>query len=98
MGCWKLREGITACWRQLRAAEVVIAAGAEEFGGEDPLDPALRNVLDGMRQDLVGLHGDAQKYTGAFDLPEPDDALVERLRDLLDLPANGGGGGVTISL
>jgi len=51
-----------------------------------------------MRQELVALHGDAQKYTGAFDLLEPDDALVQRLRELLDLPADGGGRGVTINL
>ncbi len=93
-----IREGITECWSQLRAAEVIIAAVAEEFGGEDPLDPAVRSVLDRMRQELVGLHSDAQKYTGAFDLPEPDDALVQRLRELLDLPADGGGRGVTINL
>ncbi len=94
----RLREGITECWSQLRAAELIIATVAEEFGGEDPLAPAVRSVLDGLRQELAGLHGDAQKYTGAFDLPEPDEALIQRLRDAVDLPADGGGLDVTINL
>jgi hypothetical protein len=75
-----LREGIPWCWQELRAAETVLAEVAEEFNGEDPLLPPVREVLDKTHQDLVELHPLLSFVDVEVELPEPDEERVEFLR------------------
>ena len=75
-----LREGVPWCWQELRAVEMVLAEVAEEFDGEDPLVPAVREVLDKTRQDLVELHPLLSFVDVEVELTEPDEERVEFLR------------------
>jgi len=75
-----LREGIPWCWQELRATETVLAEVAEEFDGEDPLLPPVREVLNKTRQDLVELHPLLSFVDVEVELTEPDEERVEFLR------------------
>lgn len=75
-----LREGVPWCWQQVRAVETVLDEVAEEFDGEDPLLPPVRQVLDKTRNDLVELHALLRFVDADCDLPEPDEERVEFLR------------------
>ena len=68
------------CWQELRAAEVLLEEVAQEFDGEDPLLPPVREVLDKTRQDLAGLHPLLDFVDVEAKLPEPDEERVEQLR------------------
>ncbi len=75
-----LREGVPWCWQELRATETVLAEVAEEFDGEDPLLPPVREVLDKTHQDLVELHPLLDFVDVEAELPEPDEERVEQFR------------------
>jgi hypothetical protein len=75
-----LRERIPWCWQELRAVETVLDEVAEEFNGEDPLLPPVRQVLDKTRQDLVELQPLLGFVDAEVDLPELDEERVEWLR------------------
>ena len=75
-----LREGVPWCWQELRAVETVLDEVAEEFDGEDPLLPPVREVLDKTHQDLVELQPLLRFVDADCDLPEPDEERVEFLR------------------
>jgi hypothetical protein len=71
-------------WRELRAIEEQVEAITEEFDGEDVLHARVRAHFDEAKATLVELHAQVQKYTGPFQLPEPDDelrAMVQRIVD-----------------
>jgi hypothetical protein len=76
----QLREGVPWCWREVRAVEAVLEEVAAEFGGEDPLLPLARQVLDKTRQDLADLHLLLNFVDAEVELPEPDEERVEFLR------------------
>ena len=77
----KLREGVPWCWQELRAVETVLDEVAQEFDGEDPLLPPVREVLDKTREELVGLqHPLLDAVDVEADLPEPDEERVTFLR------------------
>ncbi len=78
-----LREGIPWCWQELRAVEMVLDEVAEEFDGEDPLLPPVREVLGKTRQDLTELHSSLQYVDAEVDLPEPHEERVAWLRQRL---------------
>ena len=67
----------------MRASEQVLAEAGEEFDGEDPLLPAVRNVLDGIREELTDLHEQVQPHVGSFELAEPDEEVLARVRSLV---------------
>jgi hypothetical protein len=71
-------------WHDLRAVEVVLDEMADAFSGEDPLKPANRTLLDGSRQVLIDLHGYLAQYTGAPELTEPDEEVLETVRRLVE--------------
>jgi hypothetical protein len=75
-----LREGVPWCWQELRAVEMVLDEVAQEFDGEDPLLPPVREVLDKTRQDLVDLHSSLPHVDVEVDLSEPDEERIEFLR------------------
>ncbi len=68
-------------WRELRAAEIVVAEVAEEFDGEDPLDPEVRLMLDGCHAELLDVREQIERYTGALAQEEPEEELLVRLRE-----------------
>ena len=75
-----MREIWPQRWRELRAAEIVVAEAAEEFDGEDPLDPEVRLMLDACRADLLDLREQIERYSGALAQEEPEEELFVRLR------------------
>jgi hypothetical protein len=79
-----LRTGVQENWRELRAIEEQVDAISEEYGGEDVLHPRMRGHLDEAKAELVELHGQVQKYTGPFELPEPDDELRSMAQRIVD--------------
>jgi hypothetical protein len=61
--------------------ETVLEEVAEEFGGEDPLLPLVREILDKTREDLVGLHHPLLDFVDVeVELVDPDEERVEFLR------------------
>lgn len=70
------------CSGEMRAAEQVLAEAAEGFDGEDPLLPAGRSVLDDIREELSDLHEQVKPHVGPFDLPDPDEETLGRVRKL----------------
>jgi len=49
---------------------------------------AVEDVLaeiDSIRVDLLELHEQVGPYTGKFDLPEPDDGTIQKLREIAEL-------------
>ena len=46
--------------------------------------PVLRHVLDHSREKLEGLHGETERYSGPFELPEPDDEEVALVREIAE--------------
>jgi len=81
--CESLRDGLPQRWGVLRAMESVLDEVAEEFG-EDPLLPDVRSILDGTRKKLLGLHEGVEEYTGVFELSEPGEDELARLKQFLD--------------
>ena len=80
-----LKEGIVDVWHQVVAADRVIAEVADDFDGEDPATPDVREAIQDCREGLAELHKDVQSYTGPFELGEPSDeqlAVVQRLARL----------------
>jgi hypothetical protein len=75
-----LRERIPWCWQELRAVEMVLDEVAEEFNGEDPLLPPVREVLDKTHQDLLELRPLLGFVDVEVELPEPDEERIEFLR------------------
>lgn len=75
--------GIQNGWLELRAMEQVLDEAAAEFGGEDVARPRLRNTLSTIRAMLVELHENASQLVEPFELPEPDDDDLERVRTVL---------------
>jgi len=69
-------------WANARACEVVAAEAWDEFG-EDPLRPLIREALDDVKTRLTVLVEEIAPYTGALELPEPDDALLDMARTLV---------------
>jgi hypothetical protein len=76
-----LREGIQLRWRELLAVEQVLEEVAAQFDGEDPALPQDRQAIVEGKEQLKDLHEQAQKYTGPFDLPGPDEAELRLLRE-----------------
>ncbi len=81
--CESLREGVPGCWQFLRAVESVLDEVAEDFG-DDPLLPDVRSVLDGTRKQLLGAHEGVDGYTGDFELSEPGEDELGKLKGFLD--------------
>ena len=77
------RTGVRENWRQLRAAEEQLDEMREAFG-EDVLHPNLRGYVDEAKEVLIELHEKLQKYTGPFDLPEPDDETRRTVQRIVD--------------
>jgi hypothetical protein len=79
-----IRSGVQENWRELRAIEEQLEEMREAFGGEEALHPKRSWYLDEAKEGLRKLHEGLQKYTGAFDLPDPDDETRQIMRRIVD--------------
>jgi hypothetical protein len=57
---------------------------SDEFGGEDVLHPTVRVRFDEAKVLLTELHDKVAEYTGPFDMPEPDEELMELVERIAD--------------
>ena len=72
-----IHDRLASHWRQLKAVEIVVGEFAEEFDGEDPLQPQIRGFLDDALARIVALKDDLADYIGAWELPDdPGEALA----------------------
>jgi hypothetical protein len=71
---------------------VTVVAMAIAYYGENPALPDVRATRDGCREQLEGLHGEAQRFVGPFPLEEPgeeeplEQTAVGTLRRSLTVP------------
>jgi hypothetical protein len=79
-----IRTGVQENWRELRAVEEQVASITEAFDGEDAVHPRVRAHFNEAKATLADLHGRVQKYTGPFELPEPDDELRSTVQHIVD--------------
>jgi hypothetical protein len=79
-----IRANLRENWRELRAIKERVAAITEEFDGEDVLHPRVRTNLDKAKATMIDLHENVQKYTGPFDLPEPDEELRATVENIVE--------------
>jgi hypothetical protein len=79
-----IRADLRENWRELRAIEERIEQIIEEFDGEDVLHPRVRANLDKPRATMLDLHEQVQKYTGPFELPEPDEDLRATIEKIVE--------------
>ena len=67
-------------WRELRALEVVWEEIGTEFGGEDVVDPRLRE----QATETATLLRECIKELGGRRLPEPGDDFLQRTREVVE--------------
>jgi hypothetical protein len=82
-----INQGVQQHWCELRAIEIGVQEVAEEFGGEDPLQPDVREVLDGCLRSCETLRDDVKPYV-EIDLAEPSDDDVALVRKFIEKVAN----------
>jgi len=80
----ELRDGVLARWRELRAVEVAVQEVAEAFGGEYPALPDVRAMIDGCREELDKLRGEAERFVGPMELEEPSEEELSLGRRLVE--------------
>lgn len=80
-----LASGLGSTVMQVAALETCLADVAGEFAGEDPLHPELREGLAFVRADLDELVAAFGESFGELTIPEPSEADVDQLHDLLEL-------------
>jgi len=76
-------EGIRQCWKEMRAVEIVLKEARDEFEGEDPLKPVVREALEDTKGKVQEL-AEAMAWAIGGELPEPDEPLVDAVRELLE--------------
>lgn len=79
------RSAVKETWRELRAIDLQIDEMTEELDGEDVLQQRVREELDETKESLLDLHERLPKYTGPFELPEPNDEIESMVRRIVDL-------------
>ena len=77
-----LRDGVVSYWLELRAVEIVVKEIREEFEGEDPLRPVIRDVVEQTRKDLTTLHS-FFALREPLELPEPDAETLDQVREFM---------------
>ena len=77
----ELVNAVAQRWREVAAIELVWSDLAEEFGGEDPLNPELRLMAEESKQALRSL---AQEFGGSRRLQGPDEASLAEVRRQVD--------------
>ena len=67
----------------MQAIDAVVGEVALEFGGEDPLRPVMRSLVDKTRGRLKELH-ELLSVGEALELPEPDAEALRLARGYLE--------------
>ena len=80
----QLRSAVMETWRELRALERQIDDMTEAFDGEDVLHPHVREQFDDAKRMLLDLHERLPKFTGPFELPEPEDDLQAMVSKIVE--------------
>ena len=57
---------------------------AEEFDGEDPALPRVRQMLEDIEERLRGVHKGLLDYRERFELPEPGEEQLAEVRELME--------------
>ena len=76
----RLREGVVHRWQELRAIEIVVEEVAQEFDGEDPLRPILRETLEKTKGEIRSLHEHLSKIE-PLELLEPEEEIMAALNE-----------------
>jgi hypothetical protein len=80
-----VREAVELRWRELRAVEIVLEEVAKEFDGEDPATPRLRRQIEEAKKKVKDIREGVGLFGQQPDLPEPDEELLEQVRQVLML-------------
>jgi hypothetical protein len=83
-----ITQGVQQHWCELRAIEIAVQEVAEEFGGEDPLRPDVRALIDECLRSCRTLRDDVAAYV-EIELPEPSEDDVAQVRKLIEKLAEG---------
>jgi hypothetical protein len=83
-----IKQNVQQHWCELRAIEIGVHEVADEFGGEDPLQPDTREMIDDCRRSCEKLRDDVTAYV-AIELPEPTEGDVALVRVLIEKVAEG---------
>lgn len=78
-----IKQGLQQHWFELRAIEICVQEVAEEFGGEDPMQPDVRELINDCLRSCTRLRDDVSAYV-EIELPEPADDDIAQVRGLLD--------------
>ena len=79
----RIRDDIQVLWQEVEALKSVLKEVAEDFTGEDPALPELREILDDTGSQLEKLRPLAEIYAGPFQLP-PSQETVKELREAME--------------
>jgi hypothetical protein len=83
-----IADGIASCWTQLQAVAKVVAEFAEEFDGEDPLKPDLRQYLDDALLNTEVCSKHFARFVDGWAPPDDYDEVLLTVRKLADLVLN----------
>ena len=67
-------------WEEIRAIEIVAEEVAAELGGEDPLRPLLRELLEHSKAGFTYINRFLEALDATVELQEPDEANLTDLR------------------
>lgn len=75
-------ESVPTLWQEIRAVEVFTIEVAEEFGGEDPMMPELRDTLDAAKASLLDTAETLKAFGVKVRLTNPTAEVLESVRQL----------------
>jgi hypothetical protein len=78
-----IRKNLRQHWCELRAIGIAVQEVAEEFGGEDPLQPDTRAMIDDCLRWCTKIRDDVKPYV-EIALSEPSDDDVAQVRKLIE--------------
>jgi hypothetical protein len=78
-----IKQGLEQHWCELRSIEIALAEVAEEFGGEDPLQPDVRALIDGCLATCTTLRDQVADYV-EIELAEPAEEDISPVRALIE--------------
>jgi len=77
-----LKESIQVHWATVEAIQKVLAEMSEEFDGEDPATPQLRELLEDIAKRLQELYKESKKLVGNYRLSKPVEGIESATREL----------------
>ena len=83
-----INQSLQQHWRELRAIEICVQEVAEEFGGEDPLQPDTRAMIDDCLRSCTRIRDDVKPYA-EIELAEPTEEDVALVRLVIEKAVGG---------